>query len=59
MPRKREWFKVRISRMLHVIARYELQQNKPAADALRLLMRQSRIAVDEDEVQRIITKMAS
>lgn len=54
MPRQRTWMKVRISYLLDLIARYELQNNKQAADAIRSLLRQHRITVDETAIQQII-----
>ena len=59
MPRPREWLRVRVAFVLRLIARYELQHNKPAADALRALLRQHRIQVDETEVQRLIIELTS
>ena len=59
MPRRREWLRIRIALVLQAIARYELQGNRPAADALRTLLRQYRVSVDEAEIQRIITTLIS
>lgn len=59
MPRPRTWLKVRVTLVLQAIARYELQGNKPAADALRTLLRQHRISFDEVEIQHLIANLTS
>lgn len=59
MPAPRRWLKVRIATVLRLIARYELQQNQAAANALRSLLRQHRVTVDETEIRRIILELTS
>lgn len=59
MPRKREWFNVRLTAIYSFIALLEAQQRQQHADGIRFLLRWSGYRVDETAIKAQRTELTS